>query len=168
MRVLQQHHCSAVHLCEQCGAEFTTNYRLRRHVRVEHEGLRYMCSVCGAQFRSDGKRREHEIARHTALKPRQCRHCGAAFARYSSLSRHLRQCRSGLKVAPDMLQPPKIPPEMMPPPLPMQVREQPVMEFSAASETSTIDNLALLVPAAVVDASASSYLARQYHGKLLP
>jgi len=144
--VLQQHHCSAVHLCEQCGAEFTTNYRLRRHVRVEHEGLRYMCSVCGAQFRSDGKRREHEIARHTALKPRQCRHCGAAFARYSSLSRHLRQCR-GVK-----------PTEMMP--------REPTLAFP--SETSTIDNLALLVPVpAVVDVSQPSYLARPYPGKLM-
>jgi len=150
MSLLQQHHCSAVHLCEQCGAEFTTNYRLRRHVRVEHEGLRYMCSVCGAQFRSDGKRREHEIARHTALKPRQCRHCGAAFARYSSLSRHLRQCRVGK------------PPDMMP-------RADPTLAGVAAfpMETSTIDNLALLVPA-VVDVNASSYLARPYPGKLLP
>jgi len=102
-----------------------------------------MCSVCGAQFRSDGKRREHEIARHTALKPRQCRHCGAAFARYSSLSRHLRQCRGGMK-----------PPDM--------VQRDPTIGFP--SETSTIDNLALLVPA-VVDVSASSYLARPYHGE---
>jgi len=141
----QQHHCSAVHLCEQCGAEFTTNYRLRRHVRVEHEGLRYMCSVCGAQFRSDGKRREHEIARHTALKPRQCRHCGAAFARYSSLSRHLRQCRGGMK-----------PQDTTP--------REPTLAFPS-SEPSTIDNLALLVP---VDVTGASYFARPYVGKHMP
>jgi len=151
-----------VHLCEQCGAEFTTNYRLQRHMRVEHEGLRYMCSVCGAQFRSDGKRREHEIARHTALKPRQCRHCGAAFARYSSLSRHLRQCRIGKP--PDMLPPPPQPQQH--PTIGVFPSDTPTIGVFP-SETSTIDNLTLLVPA-VVDVSASSYLARPYPGKLMP
>jgi len=139
-----------VHLCEQCGSEFSSNYRLIRHVRVEHEGLRYICSVCGAQFRSDGKRREHEIARHTALKPRQCRHCGAAFARYSSLSRHLRQCRGGAG-------------KPLPPPPPDMTPRESAMVFPA-SEASTIDNLALLVPA-VVDVNAPPYLPRQYIGK---
>jgi len=123
---------------------------------VEHEGLRYMCSVCGAQFRSDGKRREHEIARHTALKPRQCRHCGAAFARYSSLSRHLRQCRVGK------------PPDMMPQHPTIGVFPSETSAIGVfASETSTIDNLTLLVPA-VVDVSTASYLARPYPGKLMP
>jgi len=103
--------------------------------------------VCGAQFRSDGKRREHEIARHTALKPRQCRHCGAAFARYSSLSRHLRQCR-GAGGKPALLPQPEMPP-----------REPPAMVFPA-SEASTIDNLALLV--SVPDMGVTHYLPRQY------
>jgi len=62
---------------------------------------------------------------------------------------------------------------MPPPPLPppdMTPRE-PTLVYAAAaapvpSDTSTIDNLALLVPA-VVDVSAASYLPRPFHGKHL-
>ena len=75
------------HICQVCGAVFTRNKQVLRHVRSVHMGeKRYQCDICEKQFFT-----KYHMTAHKAIhfEPKlSCPYCCRIFREYSSLKRH--------------------------------------------------------------------------------
>ncbi|XP_050685181.1 zinc finger and BTB domain-containing protein 17-like isoform X2 [Leptidea sinapis] len=77
------------HVCETCGASFTSNSSLQTHIR-RHLGIKpYVCSVCCYTTAASQALRKH-MMRHTGEKPYPCRKCGRTFRDCGSRQKHER------------------------------------------------------------------------------
>ncbi|KAI8812282.1 hypothetical protein BJ742DRAFT_673740 [Cladochytrium replicatum] len=74
---------------EGCGKMFTRRYNLQSHLMV-HSGERpYKCPSCGASFSRQHDLRRHVRSLHSEDRPHHCHHCNLSFARSDALKRHL-------------------------------------------------------------------------------
>ncbi|EMC96379.1 hypothetical protein BAUCODRAFT_33706 [Baudoinia panamericana UAMH 10762] len=74
--------------CHVCGKGFGANKSLRRHMRSQHEGLRYRCSGCGKAFGRRDIRNRHAKEKHGPNgNLLECDHCGQMVSR-RALERH--------------------------------------------------------------------------------
>ncbi|KAI8804509.1 hypothetical protein BJ742DRAFT_682076 [Cladochytrium replicatum] len=72
-----------------CRKTFTRRYNLQSHLMV-HSGLRpYSCEFCGAAFSRQHDLRRHVRSLHLEIRPHQCIYCPLSFARSDALKRHL-------------------------------------------------------------------------------
>mmetsp|Transcript_13809 Transcript_13809/g.37065 ORF Transcript_13809/g.37065 Transcript_13809/m.37065 type:complete len:658 (+) Transcript_13809:83-2056(+) len=56
---------SGMHVCEHCGARFSTPSNMRKHARIVHLGeRRHVCSQCGVAFAQSTDLRRHVRSRH--------------------------------------------------------------------------------------------------------
>ena len=46
--------------CKNCGTEFPTQDRLKRHFEIAHEKKNEKCRKCGAEFHSSDELRKHK------------------------------------------------------------------------------------------------------------
>ncbi|KAL1517646.1 hypothetical protein ABEB36_001384 [Hypothenemus hampei] len=77
-------------LCDTCGKNFNSKYRLERHQRAMHEGLKpYVCGYCGRAFTGKDTMKKHERI-HTGERPYSCEYCGKCFRQPGPFSVHLR------------------------------------------------------------------------------
>lgn len=53
--------------CEQCENSFSSEFNLRNHVEVIHEGKRFECKECGEQLASAFRAGEHISSQHAEL-----------------------------------------------------------------------------------------------------
>ncbi|XP_069363052.1 uncharacterized protein [Maniola hyperantus] len=77
------------HVCETCGASFTSNASLQAHIR-RHLGIKpFVCSVCGYSCVLNMELRRH-MMRHTGVRPYKCRICDRRFGDFGSRQKHER------------------------------------------------------------------------------
>ncbi|XP_038219493.1 GDNF-inducible zinc finger protein 1-like isoform X2 [Zerene cesonia] len=77
------------HVCETCGASFTSNASLQAHIR-RHLGIKpFVCSVCGFSTVAKESLKRHML-KHTGQKPYACKHCPRRFADCGSRQKHER------------------------------------------------------------------------------
>lgn len=75
------------HLCDQCGASFTSESSLHKHI-LHHTGSRpFLCEKCDSSFLSIASLERHRQMHNTA-RPHQCDKCGKTFSQVSSLASH--------------------------------------------------------------------------------
>ena len=72
---LKRHNGVKCNKCENRYLSFTT---YRRHVKIEHEGLRYECMLCDKVFRNGEGLKNHRNI-HLGVKPFMCDKCDSAF-----------------------------------------------------------------------------------------
>ncbi|XP_052745115.1 zinc finger and SCAN domain-containing protein 2-like isoform X2 [Bicyclus anynana] len=77
------------HVCETCGASFTSNASLQAHIR-RHLGIKpFVCSVCGYSCVMKEALKRHMV-KHTGEKPYKCRICERRFTDYGTRQKHER------------------------------------------------------------------------------
>ncbi|XP_045780778.1 zinc finger and BTB domain-containing protein 14-like isoform X1 [Maniola jurtina] len=77
------------HVCETCGASFTSNASLQAHIR-RHLGIKpFVCSVCDYSCVLNMELRRH-MMRHTGVRPYKCRICDRRFGDFGSRQKHER------------------------------------------------------------------------------
>ncbi|CAK1541004.1 unnamed protein product [Leptosia nina] len=80
---------SKTHVCETCGASFTSNASLQAHIR-RHLGIKpFVCSICGYACVMNMELRRH-MFRHTGVRPYKCRVCERRFGDFGSRQKHER------------------------------------------------------------------------------
>ena len=71
-------------ICATCGKVYTRVDRLREHIAVVHEGVRYQCSNCLKYYRTKQSRDRHKCSKKTYT----CRHCDQVFNSVSCFIKH--------------------------------------------------------------------------------
>ncbi|GBP27702.1 Myoneurin [Eumeta japonica] len=78
------------HICETCGAAFSSNASLQAHIR-RHLGIKpFVCSICGYACVLNMELRRHML-RHTGVRPYQCRVCDRRFGDFGTRQKHERR-----------------------------------------------------------------------------
>ncbi|XP_005103572.1 uncharacterized protein LOC101847747 [Aplysia californica] len=88
------------HSCVECGKVYKSKKNLKRHVSVDHQGIKdyqYKCEHCHQQFFSSWQLRDHIAWRHFGEKPYHCLICGQGFVCKPTLVRHQRKVHTGDK-----------------------------------------------------------------------
>lgn len=73
--------------CNTCGKLFTSQERVRIHIRVAHGEKSCACEICGSGFSYRCKLLDH-MRTHTGDKPFRCEVCGRSFSQKNHLRRH--------------------------------------------------------------------------------
>ncbi|CAH4035271.1 unnamed protein product [Pieris brassicae] len=80
---------SKTHVCETCGASFTSNASLQAHIR-RHLGIKpFVCSVCGFAAVANIELKRHMV-KHTGQRPYPCRHCDKTYTDFGTRQKHER------------------------------------------------------------------------------
>ncbi|XP_031554094.1 uncharacterized protein LOC116291110 [Actinia tenebrosa] len=74
--------------CGLCGASFSLQRLLNRHMKTHSFYKRYHCQFCGKGFNDTFDLKRH-IRTHTGIKPFKCSKCEKAFTQRCSLEAHL-------------------------------------------------------------------------------
>lgn len=76
------------YVCKLCGANFTRDRNLQRHMMVHSGEKPHVCELCGARFTKLSDLKCH-ATNHTGEKPHKCSMCALSFSRPSHLKRHV-------------------------------------------------------------------------------
>ena len=83
-------------VCDTCGRSFPSNYDLKQHVRVKHEGFREKCELCDKTFSIKRYLQSHVKSEHEGIKI-NCETCGKGMKDKDSLKKHVKAIHEGLK-----------------------------------------------------------------------
>ena len=105
--------------CELCVKKFATAGSLRRHIKVQHQGVRIPCNFCDAQFTQGNALQRHMISKHPEEFEKQekqkqaekendqfdvshinstiCEYCNETFCSIPSCRRHVQVVHKGLR-----------------------------------------------------------------------
>ncbi|XP_076002857.1 uncharacterized protein LOC142995614 [Genypterus blacodes] len=75
--------------CSQCGATYTYEGYLKRHMRIHTEKKMFNCSVCLKSFNQSGNLKKH-MRIHRDVKPYVCSFCGKKWYQSDDLKKHTR------------------------------------------------------------------------------
>lgn len=73
--------------CSVCGKLFSSQERVKIHIKVAHGSKSSQCTVCGSAFAYRCKLADH-MRTHTGEKPYPCNVCGRRFSQKNHLRRH--------------------------------------------------------------------------------
>ncbi|XP_013194549.1 zinc finger protein 665 isoform X1 [Amyelois transitella] len=76
--------------CNKCGARFSTNYRLKRHLLLHRDDATHECIYCHCKFTNIVSLRTH-LRKHTGEVVDRCKICGRAFAEKEKLEAHMKK-----------------------------------------------------------------------------
>ena len=76
--------------CDKCENRYIAEDCYKRHLKIEHKGLRYECKLCGKEFRNaEGLKNHRNI--HLGIKPFMCDKCDSSFTNSNCLRRHMKR-----------------------------------------------------------------------------
>nr|CAD7262449.1 unnamed protein product [Timema shepardi] len=75
-----------IHVCPQCGLEFSTKDELNHHKVIHYRDKYCLCDRCGI-FVFNSRLSQHMLV-HTGQKPYSCPICGRGFTQSNSLKEH--------------------------------------------------------------------------------
>ena len=55
-------------ICSQCGKHYASQYGLRNHIEIVHEGVKYACNQCDYQASQQGNLKNHIQSKHENFK----------------------------------------------------------------------------------------------------
>ena len=73
--------------CNLCG-KVLINSRLKRHIEVVHEKIRYQCDFCEKSFQKKFLLNNHVKSFHQGINPFQCQECDKKFVLQYKLNQH--------------------------------------------------------------------------------
>lgn len=75
-------------LFPSCNASYSTKYNLKRHIKVNHLGIKlFQCASCPKSFATKQNLTEHSYI-HTGDKPFPCPYCNKCFRQASQVLVH--------------------------------------------------------------------------------
>ena len=75
-------------LFPNCNASYSTKYNLKRHIKVNHLGIKlFQCASCPKSFATKQNLTEHSYI-HTGDKPFPCPYCNKCFRQASQVLVH--------------------------------------------------------------------------------
>ena len=78
------------YVCEECGAVYTLQTSLRRHIRTKHECVRYACNLCDYQATFPVALKNHKQVMHEGVKY-SCDQCEYEGTEQRNLKRHIQK-----------------------------------------------------------------------------
>uniref|UniRef100_A0A4W5KGX0 C2H2-type domain-containing protein n=1 Tax=Hucho hucho TaxID=62062 RepID=A0A4W5KGX0_9TELE len=78
----------AKNCCLECGREFSSAYKLRRHLLIHTGEKPHSCSVCGKSYTYLHTLKSHEL-KHTGEKSYKCSVCEKSFNQKGNLNQHM-------------------------------------------------------------------------------
>ncbi|XP_067634752.1 zinc finger protein 34-like [Eurosta solidaginis] len=85
----KSHEDNTRHICNVCGAPFTTRDLLRKHKKCHKGEKPYKCNICEKCFANIYRKSRH-MRIHTGKNPYKCIYCDHVFGCSNELLRHLR------------------------------------------------------------------------------
>ena len=76
------------HICKYCGAGFTTDDAIDRHLRSHTNQKPFACKFCPEKFTCPQTLKFH-LRAHAGIKLYQCEHCQEKFIRYCTMRNHI-------------------------------------------------------------------------------
>ena len=77
--------------CEICEESFSTNHYKKRHISIDHgEEKSFECNVCDKGGFGTKRRLIIHIEKNHQGKEHNCKACGKIFARFETLSQHIK------------------------------------------------------------------------------
>ena len=86
-----------LHICTECGSQFSTNEDLEKHFLSSHEdykGLQFSCNKCSDQFISMDILRDHILSEHEGVRYR-CLRCDKKYFEIDKLKLHVKSVHEG-------------------------------------------------------------------------
>ena len=77
------------HYCEKCGKQFISLTKMKEHMQVVHEGIRFTCTTCNISFLSKRHLTVHNAKEHSIGNVFQCELCSYRGHR-SELTYHMK------------------------------------------------------------------------------
>ena len=76
--------------CDKCGKRFTKRDGLRKHIKLQHEGVKSpsTCPICLLTFDSQHKMFKHKTMEHSTDEKYQCGYCGKRCSTTAALRSH--------------------------------------------------------------------------------
>ena len=90
-------HLDTIHFCDQCEYKAKKKAYLKRHVEIEHEGVRYSCNYCEYKAKDNSSVTWHNKWEHSN-KPNiliECKECDAKFKHSYNLKIHIKAKHQG-------------------------------------------------------------------------
>ena len=53
--------------CDICRKSYSSTSNLNKHIRTQHNRVRFICSFCGKEYRSKGQCQNHERSVHGGI-----------------------------------------------------------------------------------------------------
>ena len=66
-------------ICSQCGKHYASQYGLRNHIEIVHEGVKYACDQCDFQATKQNNLSRHIQSIHEGVKY-DCNQCDQQYA----------------------------------------------------------------------------------------
>ncbi|XP_068216410.1 zinc finger protein 665-like isoform X2 [Palaemon carinicauda] len=88
--VREQHQDDWPHRCNICGLLFTSNAKVRKHMRLHTEEKPFRCNVCSRQFLHKSALQSHMLSHSESEGRPTCNVCGKSYTAKLSLDIHMR------------------------------------------------------------------------------
>ena len=84
-----------IHICHECGKKYTEPRYLRKHIEIEHKGIRYTCEHCKGKF-TEHKYLQKHIAKFHLGQTFDCDKCDYKAFCKALLNNHIRSKHQGI------------------------------------------------------------------------
>ncbi|XP_059620047.1 zinc finger and BTB domain-containing protein 41-like [Phlebotomus argentipes] len=138
------------HVCETCGAKYSTKSALKDHTKLAHDKMGFSCEVCGKVFGVERFLKRHSKT-HSSERPYACDLCPQTFKIRHHCDRHRKTVHRELTVSengkkiPEKVQEVQKRKEVM-----KEIALEPAKELPAATESTILQMISDQIPTEVM------------------